>query len=101
MCVIPDMGAGAVAAADSFPSPKSAIGPPLASAGRQGGVRHHESVEQPMRQGAVVIRIMKQASEFSEALQIVFQVFRHIQSIFEKPLTIGLAMFILGEVPGN
>ncbi len=62
------MRAGAVAAADAFPSPESAIRPPLARTGCQRRVRHHEPVEQPVRQRAVVIGVVEEPGEFGEAL---------------------------------
>ena len=94
------MGACTVTTADAFPSPKSTIGPPLAGTCGERRDGHHDPVKQPVRQRAVVIGVVEETGELGEPFQIVLEVFGDIQGVFE-PLAIGLAVFILGKVPGD
>ena len=76
--VVPDVRAGAVAAADPFPGPKSAVPPPLHRVGRQRADRFDQPGQEPVGQRAVEIGVVEEPRQVGQAIEILLQVLRDV-----------------------
>ena len=81
--VVPDMDAGAAAAADAFPRPKPPVRPPLAGRRGQRGDRREEPVQEPVRQRGVVPRVVPQPCAAGEAIEMLRNVLGHSRRVSE------------------
>src|SRR5687767_7657122 len=101
LLVVPDVRAGAGAAADAFPGPEAAVLPPLAGAGGEDRDWHVQPVQQPVRQRRVVIRVVPEARLRVEAIEVVRDVSRGGAGVGEAVGVEAPAGVEVGEMPGD
>lgn len=103
--VLPDVSAGAVAAADSFPAIETPVGETDTRHGGQHGRVAHHSVQQPVGQSAVVPGVVPQFGLPVQHVQVLDQVQRDIAGGAKSPGVVltylsQLGQVQIGEMPG-
>ena len=90
--VMPDVAAGALAAADAFPAVEAAVGKAVAGRGGQDGGVEERAVQEPIRQRRIIPGVVPEARLAAQTGEMVPDVLGHSQGRIEaRGSSIGLA----------